>query len=167
MKLTLLTDYALRVLMYVATKEEGLSTIHEIADAFDISQAHLMKVVHRLGQQHYLENVRGKNGGIRLGMRPEIITVGAVVRAIEEDLAVIGCLGSADFCRIQGICVLKGALREATRAFLAVLDNYTLADLMAPRTKLAQTLGVTLHPATVNAVRPKRVSPGGPAKRMS
>jgi Rrf2 family nitric oxide-sensitive transcriptional repressor len=167
MKLTLLTDYALRVLMYVATKEEGLTTIHEIAEAFDISQTHLMKVVHRLGQQNYLENVRGKNGGIRLGKRPEIITVGAVVRAMEEDLAVIGCLGSADFCRIQGVCVLKGALREATRAFLAVLDNYTLADLMAPRTRLAQTLGITQHPAAEHAVRPKRAPPTGSPTRMS
>jgi Rrf2 family nitric oxide-sensitive transcriptional repressor len=142
MKLTLLTDYALRVLMYVGTKGDTLTTIHEVAGAFDISQAHLMKVVHRLGQRSYLETVRGKHGGMRLSRKPEAITVGAVVRAVEEDLAVIGCLGAEGFCRIQGGCVLKGALREATRAFLAVLDNYTLADLIAPRAKLAQALGI-------------------------
>jgi Rrf2 family nitric oxide-sensitive transcriptional repressor len=151
MKLTLQTDYALRVLMYVATKGDELSTIHEIADAFDISQAHLMKVVHRLGQNGFLANVRGKNGGMRLGREPATITVGAVVRAIEEDLSVIGCLGKDDFCRIQGACVLKGALREATRAFLTVLDRYSLADLTAPRAKLAQTLGIAMHAASKTA----------------
>ncbi len=143
MKLTLQTDYALRVLMYVAAKADGLSTIQQIADGFEISQAHLMKVVHRLGQRGYLETVRGKNGGMRLGMPVETVTVGAVVRAMEEDLAVLGCLGKADFCRIQGACVLKGVLGEATRAFLAVLDNYSLADLMAPRLNLAGMLGIT------------------------
>ncbi len=142
MKLTLQTDYALRVLMYVAAKADGLSTIQEIADGFDISQAHLMKVVHRLAQRGYLETVRGKNGGMRLGMASETVTVGAVVRAMEEDLAVLGCLGREDFCRIQGACVLKGVLGEATRAFLAVLDNYSLSDLMAPRVNLAGMLGI-------------------------
>jgi Rrf2 family nitric oxide-sensitive transcriptional repressor len=142
MKLTLQTDYALRVLMYAGAKGDGLTTIHEVAGAFGISQAHLMKVVHRLGQLNYLETVRGKHGGMRLKLKPEAITVGAVVRAMEEDLAVIGCLGAEDFCRIQGGCILKGALHEATRAFLVVLDGYTLADLTAPGAKLAQALGI-------------------------
>jgi Rrf2 family transcriptional regulator, nitric oxide-sensitive transcriptional repressor len=147
MKLTLLTDYALRVLIFVGTKAEGeLSTIGEIADAFDISKAHLMKVVHKLGQQGYLENIRGKNGGVRLRGTPEAIVVGAVARAIEEDLCVIGCLSDPDFCRIQPACVLRGALREATRAFLAVLDTYTLADLIAPGVKLGRLLGIAVAP---------------------
>ncbi len=143
MKLTLQTDYALRVLMYAAAKADGLSTIQEIADSFDISQAHLMKVVHRLAQRGYLATVRGKNGGMRLGVPAETVTVGGVVRAMEGDLAVLGCLGKESFCRIQGACVLKGVLGEATRAFLAVLDDYTLADLMAPRLNLAGMLGIT------------------------
>jgi Rrf2 family transcriptional regulator, nitric oxide-sensitive transcriptional repressor len=144
MKLTLQTDYALRVLMYVAAKGEALSTIGEIADAFEISQAHLMKVVHRLGQLGYLSTVRGKGGGMRLGKPAETIVIGAVVRSTEEDLAVLGCLGQESFCRIQGMCALKGALGEATQAFLAVLDKYTLADLTAPRLGLAQTLGIAV-----------------------
>lgn len=143
MKLTLQTDYALRVLMYAAAKGERLSTIGEVAAAFDISQAHLMKVVHRLGQLGYLTTVRGKGGGIRLACPADAIGIGAVVRATEEDLAVLGCLGQPDFCRIQGMCALKGALGEATRGFLAVLDRYTLADLAAPRLGLAQALGLS------------------------
>jgi Rrf2 family nitric oxide-sensitive transcriptional repressor len=142
MKLNLQTDYALRVLIYVGTNAEGLSTIQEIADAFAISKAHLMKVVNRLGRLGYLDTVRGKHGGMRLKRHPEAVRVGDVVRAMEEDLAVIGCLGQEHFCRIQGACVLTGALREATNAFLAALDRYTLADLLKPRNALAQMLQI-------------------------
>jgi Rrf2 family nitric oxide-sensitive transcriptional repressor len=142
MKLNLQTDYALRVLIYVGTNAEGLSTIQQIADAFDISKAHLMKVVHRLGKAGYLDTVRGKNGGMRLKRAPDAIRIGDVVRSIEEDLAVIGCLGDHDYCRIQGPCVLQHALKDATNAFLAVLDGYTLATLLRPRNALARLLDV-------------------------
>ncbi len=142
MKLNLQTDYALRVLIYVGTNGEGLSTIQAIADAYDISKAHLMKVVHRLGKAGYLDTVRGKNGGMRLARAPGTIRIGDVVRSIEEDLAVVGCLGEADYCRIQGPCVLLHALKDATDAFLAVLDGYTLADLLRPRNALARLLEI-------------------------
>jgi Rrf2 family nitric oxide-sensitive transcriptional repressor len=144
MKLNLQTDYALRVLIHVGTNAGGLSTIQEIADAFSISKAHLMKVVHRLGKAGYLDTIRGKNGGMRLKRAPETIRIGDVVRSIEEDLAVIGCLGQEAFCRIQGPCVLRGALRDATLAFLAVLDGYTLSDLLTPRTALARLLEISV-----------------------
>jgi len=142
MKLNLQTDYALRVLIYVGTNDEGLSTIQEIADAYDISKAHLMKVVHRLGKAGYLDTVRGKNGGMRLKRAPDTIRIGDVVRSIEEDLAVVGCLGEPGYCRIQGPCVLQHALKDATNAFLAVLDGYTLANLLMPRNALARLLNV-------------------------
>jgi Rrf2 family nitric oxide-sensitive transcriptional repressor len=142
MKLNLQTDYALRVLIYVGTNADGLSTIQEIADAYAISRAHLMKVVHRLGKAGYLDTVRGKHGGMRLKRAAGTIRIGDVVRSIEEDLAVIGCLGQPDYCRIQGPCVLRHALKDATDAFLAVLDGYTLADLLTPRSALARLLAV-------------------------
>ena len=100
MRLTLWTDYALRTLIYVGAKGGRLSTIAEIAESFDVSKTHLMKVVNRLGQQGYIETVRGKGGGIRLGRPPAEIRVGAVVRETEEDLAVMGCLAETGFCRI-------------------------------------------------------------------
>jgi Rrf2 family transcriptional regulator, nitric oxide-sensitive transcriptional repressor len=142
MKLNLQTDYALRVLIYVGTNSESLSTIQEIAEAFLVSNAHLMKVVHRLGKEGYLDTVRGRNGGMRLNRRPEAIGIGDVVRSIEEDLSVIGCLGQEAFCQIQGPCVLRRALREATNAFLSVLDKYTLADLLMPQNALARLLSI-------------------------
>jgi Rrf2 family transcriptional regulator, nitric oxide-sensitive transcriptional repressor len=141
MRLTLWTDYALRTLIFVGAKE-GLATITEIAASFDISKAHLMKVVNRLGRQGYLATVRGKGGGIRLARSPADIRVGTLVRETEEDLAVMGCLSEPGFCRIEGCCVLRQALREATLAFLQTLDGYTLADLLAPGARLVQSLGL-------------------------
>ena len=141
MRLTLWTDYALRTLIYVGANADRRSTIPEIAASFGISKTHLMKVVHRLGQQGHIETVRGKGGGIRLRRSADQIRVGTVVRQTEEDLAVMGCLAARGFCRIEGCCVLRRALGEATRAFLDVLDGYTLADLLEPRARLARSLG--------------------------
>jgi Rrf2 family transcriptional regulator, nitric oxide-sensitive transcriptional repressor len=142
MRLTLWTDYALRTLIYVGAKAERLSTIAEIAESFDISKAHLMKVVNKLAQQGYIQTVRGKGGGIRLGRTAGQIGIGSVVRDTEEELAVMGCLSRSGFCRIERCCVLRGALRKATLAFLESLDDYTLADLLAPRAKLVRSLGI-------------------------
>jgi Rrf2 family transcriptional regulator, nitric oxide-sensitive transcriptional repressor len=142
MRLTLWTDYALRTLIYVGAKGGELATIAEIAASFGVSKTHLMKVAHRLGQQGYLETIRGRGGGIRLNRPPAQIRVGAVVRATEDDLAVMGCLAETGFCRIEGSCVLRRALAEATRAFLKTLDGYTLADLLAPGARLARSLGL-------------------------
>ena len=140
MRLTLHTDYSLRVLMFAALKGENLSTIGEIAEHFDISRTHLMKVVNALGRAGYLDTVRGKKGGFRLAKKPGQIKVGAVVRDLEEDLAIVGCMQQSDYCPIEGTCILRGALGEATAAFLAVLDRYTLADLVKPRKSLARLL---------------------------
>ena len=138
MRVTLNTDYSLRVLMYVATKTIGdrgaLSTIQEIADAFAISRAHLMKVVHQLGRLGYVETVRGKGGGMRLARAPAAINVGEVLRATEDGFQLVDCMGEAESdCRIAPACALKGVLGEATAAFLRTLDRYTLADLLRPR----------------------------------
>jgi Rrf2 family nitric oxide-sensitive transcriptional repressor len=140
MRLTLHTDYSLRVLMFAALKGESLSTIAEIAEHFDISRTHLMKVVNALGRAGYLDTLRGKKGGFRLAKKPSQIKVGAVVRDLEEDLAIVGCMQQKDYCPIETACVLRGALGEATAAFLSVLDGYTLADLVKPRKPLTRLL---------------------------
>lgn len=142
MRLTLWTDYALRTLIFVGAKNGQLATIAEIAKSFDVSKTHLMKVVNQLGQLGYLKTVRGKSGGISLARPPSEIVVGAVVRDTEDDLAVMGCLASAGFCRIEECCFLHDALRQATRAFLATLDGYTLADLLAPHARLVHSLEI-------------------------
>ncbi len=143
MRLTLRTDYALRVLIHVCVKEGARSTIGEIVAHFDISKGHIMKVVHRLGQKGYLETTRGKNGGIRLARKPAEINIGAVVRDMEEELEVVGCLHEGrGYCRIEDGCVLRATLRDATGAFLATLDRYALEDLVRPQRTLARLLQI-------------------------
>jgi Rrf2 family nitric oxide-sensitive transcriptional repressor len=143
MRLTTFADYSLRALMYVGTKGDELSTIDEIADAYRISRNHLMKVVHRLGQLGYVETVRGREGGMRLKRAPGEINLGTLVRDVEESLAIVECMeGGAGKCCIEPACTLKGILTESLGAFLAVLDRYTLADLLKPRRRLKTLLAM-------------------------
>ena len=132
MRLTTMTDYALRMLMYVAQHPERLCTIAEVAGAYGISEAHLMKITQLLGQAGWLDTVRGKGGGIRLGRSPEAINIGAVVRSVEPDFDLVECLGGTSHCMLTGRCRLTGVLGGALRAFLQHLDGYTLADLLPP-----------------------------------
>ncbi|KAB7622577.1 RrF2 family transcriptional regulator [Alkalilimnicola sp. S0819] len=140
MRLTRYTDYCLRVLMYVGLKGEELSTIQEVAERYGISRNHLMKVVHQLNKLGYVETVRGKGGGFRLRQAPEDVNLGVLVRSTEEDLMLVECFQAGNDCRIDASCRLKGILGEALAAFLGVLDNYTLQDLLSPRAELARIL---------------------------
>jgi Rrf2 family transcriptional regulator, nitric oxide-sensitive transcriptional repressor len=140
LRLTLHTDFALRVLIQVGLNDGKLTTIKDIAQTFAISKAHLMKVVNDLSQKGYLDTVRGRNGGVRLMRNPQDINIGQVVRDSENQLSVIGCLERKDYCPIQRACVLRGAMRDATEAFLAALDAHTLADLIKPRRALSSLL---------------------------
>ncbi len=142
MRLTTYTDYALRTLMYLALKRDGLATIADIAEAYGISGNHLMKVVHQLGVAGDIETVRGRQGGMRLARRPEEINIGKLVRRMEPDLQMAPCFGNPGICPITPTCVLQQAMDEALHAFLAVLDNYTLADLVGPQRKLGVLLGI-------------------------
>ena len=151
MRLTLQTDYALRVLLYVGLKRDELATVAEIVRHFDMSKGHVMKVVNRLAQLGYVQTLRGKNGGIRLARNPRAITAGAVVRDVEPELGILGCLQDrSGYCRIEKCCVLRSALREATNAFLATLDRYTLADLMEPRHALSRLLQINVSEGEPN-----------------
>lgn len=136
MQLTRYSDYSLRVLIYLALDPERLVTIEDIARSYDISKAHLMKVVHQLGLRGYVETVRGRGGGLRLARGPEEISVGEVVRSTEENMDLVECFDPASSqCAIEAACGLRSVLHEALAAFLAVLDRYTIADLVARRRK--------------------------------
>jgi Rrf2 family nitric oxide-sensitive transcriptional repressor len=142
MRLTTYTDYTLRTLMYLAVHEGRHATIAGIAAAYGISEAHLMKVVHQLGVAGDIETLRGRKGGIRLGKPAASINLGAIVRRTETDMALVPCFDDDAACPIGGCCRLSTMLHEALAAFLAVLDRYTLADLVAPRKRLAALLGL-------------------------
>jgi Rrf2 family nitric oxide-sensitive transcriptional repressor len=136
MQLTRYSDYSLRVLIYLAVRPDHLATIEEIAQAYGISKAHLMKVVHQMGRAGFLETVRGRGGGFRLARAPEDITVGDVIRYTEDKMDLVECFDpETSHCRIEPVCGLRGVLVEALDAFLKTLDRYTLADLVARRRK--------------------------------
>lgn len=130
MRLSSFSDYSLRVLMYLGAQPGRLVTIAEIAGSYGISGNHLMKVVHQLGRLGYLETVRGKGGGMRLGKAPEEIRLGEVIRQTEVDWVLVECFSTGASCPIQAACGLPPILDEALAAMFAVLDQYTLADLL-------------------------------------
>ncbi|MFM0054508.1 Rrf2 family transcriptional regulator [Paraburkholderia phytofirmans] len=147
MRLTDYTDYSLRVLLYLAVRGEGLSTIQDISDAYGISKNHLMKVVQQLGELGWVETVRGRNGGLRLAEHTNALTVGEIVRATESDFALVGCFpdqhGERRGCVITAQCRLRGALEAARNAFLTELDRHTIGEVAQPHGPLAALLGLS------------------------
>lgn len=128
-RLTLYTDYSLRVLLYLAYKQGAMVTITELADFYKISRNHLVKVVHNLGIHGFIITTRGKHGGIRLARPAEEISVSDVVLVTEPDFDLLECFDpQTDQCAISRTCSLKSMLYEGRSAFMAVLDRYTLAD---------------------------------------
>lgn len=143
MHLTRFTDYSIRVLLYLATKGEERTTITEIAETFSISRNHLMKIVQELHQKEYLKAIRGKHGGLWLNRAPELIRLGALIRDTEQEMALVECFRDNNACIITPACRLKPILNDALEAFLGVLDNYTLADLLHGRqSKLAALMRI-------------------------
>ena len=130
MYITQHTDYALRALIYLGTNADRLVTIQEISERFDVSRNHLMKVVNALIRAGFVEGVRGKGGGLRLARVPREIVIGAVVREMEPGMDLVECFGSGCQCILDPSCKLKVILSDALAAFLKVLDDMSLADLL-------------------------------------
>lgn len=132
MQLTLHTDYALRVLIFLTQKREGnLATITEIADFYQISRNHLVKVVHHLAGEGFIKTTRGKNGGMKLAREPKLIAIGDVVRRMEPNFDIVECFDTSNpSCVVSPACALKSALYQAGNEFLGVLDRFTLADAL-------------------------------------
>jgi Rrf2 family nitric oxide-sensitive transcriptional repressor len=141
MHLTLYTDYSLRVLLYLAIKEDKIVTISELANFYKISRNHLVKVVHNLGLNGYILTIRGRRGGIKLARPAKEILVGEVVRSTEPDFDLLECFNPAtDQCVITRSCSLKGVLFNARAGFFGVLDKYTLADITKASRKVLPVL---------------------------
>ncbi len=141
MRLTVQTDYALRMLMHLACRAGALVTIHEIAERYGISKNHLVKVAHGLGRAGFIETLRGRSGGLRLARPAEEIPVGTVARHTEQNSALVECFpGGSGGCLVMPHCKLKGVLAEAQEAFFAVLDRYTVHDLVKRNPALLELL---------------------------
>lgn len=141
MRLTSFTDYSLRTMMFLSAQPERRATIAEIAQTFGISENHLVKVVHFLARQGWIDTVRGKGGGMQLAMAPEDINIGRVVRDTEGAALPAECFqANGGDCLIGNCCHLKDVFAEAVRAFYATLDRYTLADIARNRRTLAKVM---------------------------
>lgn len=148
MRLTDYTDYSLRVMFFLAVSGEGLATIQDISTAYGISKNHLMKVVQQLGELGWVETTRGRNGGLRLHERSLSLTVGEVVRATENDFALVCCFVDSGEthrrCVIETQCQLKHVFAAARNAFLAELDRHTIGELVRSPQSLMGLLGLPL-----------------------
>lgn len=143
MRLTRFTDYALRTLIYVGVRSPHLCSIQQVAERYNVPQSHLTKIVHELGRKGYLETVRGRGGGMRLGREANQINLGQVVRDLEPDFNIVECFGPAkDNCCIEPVCSLGPILEEALEQFFKVLDKHTLEDLLASKRLLAELLAI-------------------------
>ena len=152
MNLTVQSDYAFRTLMLLAAQAPKSSTIREVADRYGISRGHLMVVVHRLGNLGFLENTRGRGGGVKLARPSSEIRLDEIVRAIEPSFYMAECFHpDSDRCLVSSPCRLRGVLAEALEAWLGVLHKYTLADLVSRNPALTQLLNLSSsegpHPA--------------------
>jgi Rrf2 family transcriptional regulator, nitric oxide-sensitive transcriptional repressor len=149
MQLTLYTDYSLRVLIYLGIRPNHQATITEIAQSYKVSRNHLVKVVHNLGNMGYITTTRGRGGGLLLALPPEKINIGEVVRKTEPNFALVECFDEeTNSCPISPACALIRALKLARKAFLEVLDQYTLADVVANRVELGGYLKIS--PASIS-----------------
>jgi Rrf2 family nitric oxide-sensitive transcriptional repressor len=141
MQLTAHTDYAFRTLIALAAVAPEKLTAAEISNSYQISQAHLQKVVQKLAELGFVTTSRGRSGGIRLAVEPKALRLGAIVRGLEPELGLVACLRSGDTpCAITPACGLKSILRDAMAQFLSVLDEHTLADAIASKGRVAQLL---------------------------
>ena len=154
MKLTSYTNYAMRSLQLAALKAPDLVRIDDVAKIHNLSRPHMMKIVHELGRAGYLETVRGRSGGFRLARPPEDIIVGEVVRITEGPLDVVECFNpEKNTCPLMGICILSKKMQEATAAFMAVLDDLTIADIAANRSQLIDRIAPLETPRLEKAAR--------------
>jgi Rrf2 family nitric oxide-sensitive transcriptional repressor len=131
LRLTKYTDYSLRVLIYLAVHPDRRCSIQEIADRYQISKNHLMKVVRQLASAGFIDSVRGVRGGLRLGLDSSAINLAEVIEEMEPDFGMVECLRADNQCVITGPCKLQGLLRQSTQAFLDVMRQQTLADLLS------------------------------------
>lgn len=166
MRLSKQTNFAVRTLVYCAVNEPGLSRVSDIARAYHISEMFLFKIILPVVKQGLIETVRGRRGGVRLARPADQIRLGDVVRITEESFALSECMDHEEhLCPLQGRCAYTRVLRRALESFLAVLDEYTIADLVANWQELEAVLGLQgqpkrpsgiswgerLHPATAGA----------------
>lgn len=131
MNLSKFTDYAFRLLIYLAKNQGKLYTVEELARQLKISEHHLKKIVHKLGKTEYISSSKGRNGGLKLGLDPKDINLGKILDITEENLTLVECFSENKCtCNLNEMCKLKGALDNSLNAFTGELSKYTLSDII-------------------------------------
>ena len=145
MRLTRQTNYAIRILMYLATNPGRLSKLGDVAKSYSAPEPFMFKILQPLVGAHLVETVRGRNGGIRLGRPADAISLREVVELMEENFAMAECFepGGSD-CPLIFHCELNAALRQALEAFLSTLGRFSIADLVENRPFMSEILGIPM-----------------------
>ena len=160
MRLTQFTDYALRTLLYLGVHRDRLASVSEIAQSYRISYNHLAKVAAMLGELGVVESVRGRGGGLRLARDPADVNIGWLVRHTEPDFHLVECFDhGTSSCPIAAACMLRRVLHDASAAFLAVLDGYTLADFLASPQRREQFVQLWAAATGGGAALPREAPP--------
>lgn len=142
MQLTQFTDYSLRALIYITLRNESC-TIKDITEAYDISNNHMVKIIHNLAKLGLIKTIRGKNGGIIMASQPETINLGQLITQLEPHFDLVPCFNKVKAnCCIAPVCKLKSVLHEAQAAFMEVLERYTLADVLHNKSDLSVLLNI-------------------------
>lgn len=131
MQLSKFTDYTFRVLIYMAKHQEQLLTVEQLATKLEVSEHHLKKVIHKLAKTDYLTSIKGRAGGLRLGVSPDQINLGEILRITEDNLNIVTCLSNNQICTfMDGECKLKSIVHASLEKFIEEFGNYTLSDLL-------------------------------------
>lgn len=142
MRLTNFTDYSLRVLIFLALKGEEKGTVLEISETYNISQNHLVKVVHNLTKLGLVVSSKGRGGGLLLRKSPSDINIGKVVATLEKESILVECFSEEGRCKLNPSCRLKSALTKAKKSFYKTLEEFSLNDIVKDKAVLRQSLGL-------------------------
>lgn len=137
-RLNLATDYALRLLLFLALRPEQVVATAEVAEFYRISTDHVAKVAAQLSHAGIVRADRGRKGGLRLARAPERISVGEIVELFEGPVALLECVSTDDVCVIQPGCRLRRVLTDAGRRLVAELRAVSLAELIESPEPLVQ-----------------------------
>lgn len=142
MQLTQFTDYSLRALIYISLNQSKC-TIKDITNVYTISSNHMIKIIHNLSKLELIKTTRGKNGGVVLSVNPADVNLGELIRKLESNFDLVPCFNrEKENCCIAPVCKLKLILHEAQKAFMNVLNQLTLADIIQNKTELNGFLNI-------------------------
>ena len=142
MQLTQFTDYSLRALIYISLRN-NICTINDITKAYTISNNHMIKIIHNLARLGLIKTIRGKNGGLLMAANPMDVNLGALILQLESNFDLVPCFNQEKAnCCIAPVCKLKNILHEAQKAFMDVLNQFTLADIMHNKIELNSLLNI-------------------------